>query len=115
MTMAKQVFRNQDGSGAQGFANVFRWAILDRITGRRIRHAPGPPAPAVQEPSDGLRKIPAKGEGMRLTWLGHASWLIQLDGVSILVDPILGRSIGGVVRRLAPMPIGVSELPPVDA
>jgi L-ascorbate metabolism protein UlaG (beta-lactamase superfamily) len=113
--VAKQVFRNLDGSGAQGFAKVFRWAVLDRLAGRRVRHAPGPPAPSVEAPSEELKKVPAKTEGVRLTWLGHASWLVQLDGVSLLIDPVLGRSLSGVVRRLAPLPIGVGELPLIDA
>lgn len=62
-----------------------------------------------------LATPPSKGEGIRLTWLGHASWLVQLDGVSLVIDPVLGRSIGGVVKRLAPLPIGVRELPKIDA
>ncbi len=30
---------------------------------------------------------------MRLTWLGHATVLIELDGVRLLTDPVLRRSI----------------------
>ncbi len=113
--MAKPTFRNQDGSGAQGFADVFRWAVTDRLTGKRIRHRPGPPAAAVEVSSESLRQVPAEGMGVRLTWLGHASWLVQLDGVSLVLDPVLVPSIAGVVPRLASLPIGVDALPPIDA
>jgi L-ascorbate metabolism protein UlaG (beta-lactamase superfamily) len=36
--------------------------------------------------------------GARITWLGHATVLIELDGVRLLTDPVLGRRIGPLVR-----------------
>src|SRR5260370_12074332 len=105
--MAKPTFRSQDGSGAQGFADVFRWAVTDRLTGKRIRHRPGPPAAAVEVSSESLRQVPAEGKGIRLTWLGHASWLVHLDGGYLVLDPVLVSSIGGSVPRLSNLPIGV--------
>src|SRR3954469_14513392 len=113
--MARRLFRNLDGSGAQPFGNVIRWALLDRIRGRRDRRKPGVGAPGVTPDLEMLATPPAKGDDIRLTWLGHASWLVQLDGISLVIDPVLGRSIGGVVKRLAPLPIGVPELPKIAA
>ena len=43
------------------------------------------------------------GNAQRLTWLGHATVLIELDGVRILTDPVLGRRLGPM-RRLGPTP-----------
>ena len=40
---------------------------------------------------------------MRLTYLGHATVMIELDGVRILTDPILGRRLGPL-RRHGPTP-----------
>jgi L-ascorbate metabolism protein UlaG (beta-lactamase superfamily) len=40
---------------------------------------------------------------MRLTWLGHASLVLDLDGVRILTDPLLGRH-SGPLRRRGPVP-----------
>lgn len=40
---------------------------------------------------------------MRLTWLGHSSVVLDLDGVRILTDPLLRRH-AGLLRRLAPRP-----------
>lgn len=40
---------------------------------------------------------------MRLTWLGHSSVVLDLDGVRVLTDPLL-RSHAGPLRRLAPRP-----------
>ncbi len=40
---------------------------------------------------------------MRLTWLGHSSVVLDLDGVRVLADPLL-RPHAGLLRRLAPRP-----------
>ena len=35
---------------------------------------------------------------MRVTYLGHATVLIEVDGVRVLTDPLLRRRIGPLVR-----------------
>lgn len=37
--------------------------------------------------------------GDRLTFLGHSTVLVDLDGVRILTDPVLGHLAGGAIRR----------------
>jgi hypothetical protein len=44
----------------------------------------------VEPDRERLREPPARGQGSRVTWLGHASFLVQLAGVSLLVDPGTG-------------------------
>jgi L-ascorbate metabolism protein UlaG (beta-lactamase superfamily) len=62
-----------------------------------------------------LARPPARGEPARLSWLGHASFLVQLDGVSLLVDPALGPTLfGGIARNVAPG-VAIEDLPPIDA
>lgn len=46
-----------------------------------------------------LRSPRAQTGGMRLTWLGHATVLVELDGVRLLTDPILRRSVLHLRRR----------------
>jgi L-ascorbate metabolism protein UlaG (beta-lactamase superfamily) len=58
---------------------------------------------------------PSSGEGARLTWIGHASWLIQLEGKSILVDPIFGKLALGPGDRNVPAGVRPEQLPPIDA
>lgn len=48
-----------------------------------------------------------------MTWLGHATALIELDGVRLLTDPVLARRIGPLVR-VAPRP-DTGHLVDVDA
>lgn len=50
---------------------------------------------------------------LRLTYVGHATVLIELDGVRILTDPVLTRRLGPL-RRHGPTPLP-TELDPIDA
>jgi L-ascorbate metabolism protein UlaG (beta-lactamase superfamily) len=62
-----------------------------------------------------LRSPPAAGQGARLTWLGHASWLVQVAGVSLLLDPVLTDRIAVFTRRNGAVPLAASALPAIDA
>jgi len=106
-------FTNLDGSGPTSFGRVFRWALLDRLTGRRRRAPARAPVPEVQPDVELLRRPPL--EGLRVTWLGHASWLVQGAGTSVLVDPVLGPRISGFIRRNAGPGLSAEQLPPIDA
>ncbi len=44
-----------------------------------------------------------------VSWLGHASVLIELDGTRLLTDPVLGRRLGPLRRHGPPPPRGVEE------
>jgi L-ascorbate metabolism protein UlaG (beta-lactamase superfamily) len=57
--------------------------------------------------------------GLRVTWLGHSTTILEVDGARILTDPIWSeraspsRWVGP--RRYHPPPLPMSELPPLDA
>jgi L-ascorbate metabolism protein UlaG (beta-lactamase superfamily) len=108
-------FVNLDGSGPQPFSAVFKWAVVDRVLGRRRKGSVESPAPRVVVDPALVMRPPDVGEPARLTWIGHASWLVQLDGVSLLIDPIFSESIGPGVTRLVPPALTVGELPRIDA
>ena len=114
---SKQGFRfvNQDGSGPHPLSAVLKWAVVDRLLGRRRRAAAASPAPSVLVDAEQLRRAPAVGQPARLTWLGHASWLIQLDGVSLLIDPVFSKSIGPGIQRFVPPAVEISALPEIAA
>lgn len=48
-----------------------------------------------------------------ITWIGHASFLIQVGGVNILVDPIFG-DLTFVYPRILPSGISLDQLPKID-
>src|SRR5947209_10371116 len=41
--------------------------------------------------------------GLTITWLGHATVLLDLDGARVLTDPVLGARIGPLTR-IVPTP-----------
>jgi L-ascorbate metabolism protein UlaG (beta-lactamase superfamily) len=49
--------------------------------------------------------------GGRLTWLGHATVLIELDGVRVLTDPVLRRRLAHLERAEE---VADAALPPID-
>ena len=63
---------------------------------------------------------PRVGAGeLRITWIGHSTFLIQIGGMNVLTDPIWSEraspvSFVGPRRRLAALP-SLDELPPIDA
>jgi L-ascorbate metabolism protein UlaG (beta-lactamase superfamily) len=79
------------------------------------RRTPVAPLPALN-PLDAWRKPPSSG--LRATWLGHSTVLIEIDGVRVLTDPVWGlraspsQLLGP--KRFQPVPIALRELPPLD-
>jgi L-ascorbate metabolism protein UlaG (beta-lactamase superfamily) len=55
-----------------------------------------------------------EGGHASLTWIGHASFLLVLGGLRILIDPILSPSLGPAGKRLAPPGMKVADLADVD-
>ncbi|RMH16450.1 MAG: MBL fold metallo-hydrolase [Acidobacteria bacterium] len=90
---------------------VVRWGIVDRLTGRRRRTPPGPGAPRV-EPDLG-RILVADGRP-RLTWIGHAGFLLAAAGWNVLIDPVFSMRIGAFYRRYVPPGLAPSQLPAID-
>ena len=68
----------------------------------------------------------AQPDGLKATWIGHASFLIETSalpgqsrGIRILLDPVWSDRVGpyGIIGpvRFSPPPCSVSELPDIDA
>jgi len=57
--------------------------------------------------------------GLRITWMGHSSILIEIDGKKILTDPVWGQraSFSSFIgpKRFFPAPLPLQELPILDA
>jgi L-ascorbate metabolism protein UlaG (beta-lactamase superfamily) len=111
---ASDRFVNLDGSGPNPLRDVWKWAVADKLAGRRRKSPPRATVASVTPDHAALRVPPGPGEPARLVWLGHASWLVQIAGVSLLIDPVLGDGIFGFSRNVqAPLP--VDALPPIAA
>ena len=57
--------------------------------------------------------------GLRATWLGHSTVLIEIDGLRVLTDPVWGLraspSQWAGPKRFQPVPVAIRSLPPLDA
>jgi len=106
-------FANLDGSRAPSFISAIRGSIASRGGSRRRNSPRGAPPPRVVPDLAIIAVPPVPGEGARLTWIGHASWLVQLDGKSLLIDPIFGTLPTG--RREVEAGLLAQQLPHIDA
>ncbi len=104
-------FLNLDGNPIRGgIGDLLKWRF-----GERTKAPARAPVPTVAPDLARIATPPRRGEGARVTWIGHASWLVQLDGKSFLVDPILGNVWPGLHERNAPPGLTLEQLPPIDA
>ncbi|MEV4611242.1 MBL fold metallo-hydrolase [Kitasatospora sp. NPDC049258] len=91
-------------------------ATRAQLTGDKTRRAPAAAVPVHRLLPRELATAPASG--LRLTWLGHASVLAELDGRRVLFDPVWGERcspfLGIGPKRLHPVPIPLRELGRVD-
>ncbi|WP_079055777.1 MBL fold metallo-hydrolase [Streptomyces caeruleatus] len=50
-----------------------------------------------------------------VSWAGHASWVVQIGGLTVLTDPVWSRRILGTPARVTPVGVAWDTLPRVDA
>ena len=89
--------------------------VREFLLGGQRRTPPGPlpsanPLEAWSRPAE---------TGLRATWLGHSTVLLEVDGARVLTDPVWGEraspsSFAGP-KRFQPVPIALSALPRLDA
>lgn len=56
----------------------------------------------------------AKPEELAVTFIGHASFLIQIGGLKLLIDPVFANRLV-LIRRLRRPGVRIHDLPPIDA
>ena len=89
-------------------------SIVDFVRGGP-RRKPAHPLPSVDPLPAWLRPV---SSGLRATWLGHSTVLLEIDGHRVLTDPVWGpraspfRFLGP--KRFQPVPVALRALPPID-
>ena len=91
-----------------GVDKMLRWKLGSNAF-RAEKRTP-PELPRVPDPMAAWRSLP---EGARVLWLGHASVLVEIDGLHVLIDPVFGR-VGGLMARATPLPLAPDDLPEID-
>lgn len=92
----------------KGFREFFQW----QIQGGRESWPSSFPAPPQDVP-------PAKVDGLRVSHVGHATFLIQAGGLNIITDPLFSERASPVQfagpKRVNPPGIAFDNLPKIDA
>jgi L-ascorbate metabolism protein UlaG (beta-lactamase superfamily) len=95
-------------------ADLLRWKVGSRWRGTRAKWPAWAPSPYVDHP-------PARVEGAswRVSYVGHASWLLQTAGLNLLLDPVWSQR-ASPFRRVGPKRVNdpgtaFADLPPIDA
>lgn len=93
------------------WSSVVRW-----IKGAPNTIPATPPPIAARGKSD--LDVPP-GTGLRITWFGHSSLLVEIDGERLLLDPVWGERCSPLrfmgPKRFHPAPIALADLPPLSA
>jgi L-ascorbate metabolism protein UlaG (beta-lactamase superfamily) len=102
-------FRDRLTTPLPGLVDVVR---MLREGGRTMRDL----SDAARIPVAAQQSLPEVQSGQTATtWVGHASYVIQLGGLTILTDPVWSRRIPGVKARLTPPGVPLSGVGRVDA
>jgi L-ascorbate metabolism protein UlaG (beta-lactamase superfamily) len=92
-----------------------RPTLRDFLCGDEAR-TPPQPLPA-RDPREAWLRKPESG--LRATWLGHSTVLLEIDGWRVLTDPVWGRRASPFAllgpKRFQPVPVGLRDLPAIDA
>ncbi|WOH82002.1 MBL fold metallo-hydrolase [Bradyrhizobium sp. BEA-2-5] len=104
-------FFDPDGSPPKSLGEVLRWQF-----GGGRKRAVWPewaPSPHADIPPERV-----EGDNVRLSFVGHASWLIQAGGLNILVDPVWSMRVSPVAwagpKRHNDPGIAFEKLPQID-
>lgn len=89
--------------------------ILRRQTGWHAERQPRTPRTGIAVPVMHNDGAVLRHGGNTLTWIGHASFLLQLSGMNMLIDPVMSPNLGGIYPRNVPPGLSWSALPkPID-
>ena len=102
------LFFNPDGEPPRSFLDLARWHLTERAT-------PWPDQVPSPFPAD---RPPPRVAGLRVSFAGHSSFLIQGQGLNILTDPVWSERASPFTftgpRRHNPPGIAFADLPPID-
>jgi L-ascorbate metabolism protein UlaG (beta-lactamase superfamily) len=102
-------FINPGGVRTSGVVDLLKWMFnRERGAWEERMAIPYGPKPMTS----------VNGDGVRITFINHAAFLIQTSGINILTDPVWSDRVGPWGRfgpkRMRPPGIAFEDLPPID-
>jgi L-ascorbate metabolism protein UlaG (beta-lactamase superfamily) len=100
--------------------HVGEWSTILKVIplylrgmGERVpRQSPGP------FKTDASVYRESAASGLRVTWMGHSSLLIEMDGINVLIDPVWDERASPMTwagpKRFFAAPLSLEELPRID-
>jgi L-ascorbate metabolism protein UlaG (beta-lactamase superfamily) len=116
-------------SAAQRIGKLYVNPVLTKVGGLSTIFKVGPrffTGAAARSPQQPLGPFKTDGRiyqsspvsGLRVTWFGHSSLLVEMDGVRILIDPVWDKRAAPTQwagpKRFFPPTIALEDLPPID-
>jgi L-ascorbate metabolism protein UlaG (beta-lactamase superfamily) len=106
-------FYDRHGVAPRSRRDLLRWYVDRHRRGTKAKWPAWAPSPCADRP-------PARVDGgvWRISYVGHASWLIQTAGLNLLLDPVWSkraspfRFVGP--KRVNDPGIAFADLPPID-
>ena len=113
-------FQNPYRPSERGFSDFLRWRF--GLGPKEISVIPPEEVsnykPESVQPAFSLIKQPDSAQ-VQITWIGHSTFLIQIEGINILTDPQFSDYSGPNsflgIKRAAPPGVPFKELPPIHA
>jgi L-ascorbate metabolism protein UlaG (beta-lactamase superfamily) len=106
-----QHFFNEGPADTRGFLDLLRWRFTRKAP-------PDETVPPGLQPVGAAPPRRVEGEALRVTWINHATVLLQTAGINLLTDPIWSHRAGPTPhvgsKRRHPPGIAFADLPPVD-
>jgi len=93
------------------------WDMAVDFVAGSARRSPRAALPLFAHTQSVLSSAPQ--HGLRVTWLGHSTVLVELDGVRLLTDPVFGNRASPLPfagpKRFHPPPLPLEQLGRIDA
>jgi N-acyl-phosphatidylethanolamine-hydrolysing phospholipase D len=104
---------SESTNGVQTFNNFLQWRIP------RLLFGTPESTPSSMECVANVDLTPNDPDAIRLTWIGHATCLLQLNGYQVLTDPQFSHRAAPIqlalpfngVNRHVPLPCNIDDLP----
>jgi L-ascorbate metabolism protein UlaG (beta-lactamase superfamily) len=107
-------FQNPVPTAVGGAGLIFK--VLPQYLSNQEERVPKQPLGPFRTDASAYATPPASG--LRVTWMGHSSMLVEIDGVRVLVDPVWDERASPVQwfgpKRFYAAPLALEELPRID-
>jgi L-ascorbate metabolism protein UlaG (beta-lactamase superfamily) len=107
-------FQNPIETHIGGAGMMFK--VLPLYLTNKEERFPAQPLGPFQTDPDTYQQPPASG--LRITWFGHSSMLVEIEGTRVLIDPVWDQRAAPVSwagpKRFFPPTIALEQLPPLD-